>query len=352
MPDNKDIDQILAAFLSDKATDFEQQQLSKWAEENALNAYQLDQLRKIWKERLPDQKLIDSDNLKSGIWAAVHEQSRPFAKARRISFGNALWRAAAVLLLLAVPLYLVLRSNSLQKSAAEAQQAVRMVEKSNPIGQKSKIQLPDGSIVWLNAESSLSYAEDFSDSVRWVSLTGEAFFSVLKDTLHPFVVHTGNMDIRVLGTQFNVCAFEDLSHEEVALLEGKVEISFPDAGISGRENVLLEPGEGLSYGKSGNTLENFVMDNLNPEQNKYAAWKEGRLIFDGEDFEEFLGMIRRWYGVRVAVQGVPPADWRIRASFEDEYLTNILEAISFNKEFAYKIDKKNLTILFNQQMKP
>ncbi len=346
MAEKKDIDQIFATFLSGKATDYEKEQLKKWAAESELNAYQFDELQKIWKERLPDPKLIDSRKLENSIWAAIHEDKDSSGRGRKFHMTGALiWRAAAVLLLLMIPIYLVLRYSDLEPSL-EAKVNTYLVQKSNPIGQKSKIQLPDGSIVWLNAESKLSYSEDFSDSVRWVRLQGEAFFNVTKDTLHPFVVQTENLNIRVLGTQFNVSAFKDLSQEEVALLEGEVEVSITEQDPVSAHIVFLKPGEGLSYDKKTNVMRNLAIGSLDPAQNKYAGWKEGVLIFDGEDFEQFLALIRRWYGVHITVKGIPPANWRIRGSFKDEYLTNIMEAISFNKEFSYTIDRKDLTIIF------
>jgi transmembrane sensor len=220
---------------------------------------------------------------------------------------------------------------------------LRMISKSNPTGQKSLIQLPDGSKVWLNSDSKISYHEHFSDSLRSISLKGEAYFQVVSDSLRPFVVDFESLSVTVLGTEFNISAFEEENVHSVTLVDGSVKVSHSNL----ETNLILEAGTGLVYSKQGNDYQQFSKHD-NPQLfYKTTGWRNGILIFDGQNFEDFVREIQRWYGVQVEIKGSPPRGWNIRASFENELLTNVMDAVSYNKGFNYSLKDKELTIMFN-----
>ena len=171
---------------------------------------------------------------------------------------------------------------------------------STPAGGQYRISLPDGSVVWLNAASSIRYPAVFDESERVVYLTGEAYFEIQKTSRAsgervPFIVATRQQEVEVLGTHFNVKAYEDESATITTLLEGKVRVVGLGRDESRQERVL-QVGESASW----NNLE-FRM--LPGQAEKAVAWKNGKFIFTGENIKEIMKGLSRWYNVEVAYRG-------------------------------------------------
>ncbi|MEX2567473.1 MAG: FecR domain-containing protein [Cyclobacteriaceae bacterium] len=344
MDEHKDIDGLIVKVLNGTASEEEKEAISHWTRLSKSNAYQFQKLKGIWKEPLQDLRLIGHDEQKQKIWKAFASENHSPKNIPKISFFRKGWvRIAAILAIVLFPLYVLYFHN--EPINEEKSPEIRMVSKSNPIGRKSLIHLPDGSRVWLNADSRISYNEGFSDSLRSIKLEGEAFFDVVRDSLRPFVVDFEALSVKVLGTEFNISAFEADKDLRVTLVEGSVRVSNSDK--IPQEDLMLEPGTGLIYSKAKKDYREFTK-NGNPELFfKSTEWRHGKLIFDGRNFEDFVREIKRWYGVKVKVSGSPPKGWNIRASFENELLTNVLDAVSYNKEFRYSLKDKELTIMFN-----
>ncbi len=165
-----------------------------------------------------------------------------------------------------------------------------------PFGSTSRIQLTDGSVVWLNSGSKLIYPSHFSDDKRIVYLFGEGFFEVSKDALHPFVVRTAGMDIEVLGTRFNVSAWGESKRIETVLVEGKVKLSGQNKSLFSSGAVVLEPGQKGSYNATEKKIECSEVD-----VELYASWIGGWLKFEGESLVEVIRKISRFYGVQYSV---------------------------------------------------
>src|SRR5690606_8636529 len=123
-----------------------------------------------------------------------------------------------------------------------------------------------------------------------------------------------------------------------SLITGKVSVKndFSD------ERILLLPSHGAVYSKNEKSL---VQVNIN--EANVLAWKDGILLFDGENFSEFVQRLEVWYGVEIKIMGTPPQNWRIRGKFDNEYLSNILNSISFNKDFSYEINRKEVVFMFD-----
>ena len=159
-----------------------------------------------------------------------------------------------------------------------------------PRGGEYQLILSDGTKVWLNAESSLKYPNKFTANNRLVKLTGEAYFSVAKDSNRPFVVNLQNMDIEVLGTEFNVSAYNNDNFIKTTLVEGNVLIKNNSNPAS--KNQTLSQGEQLSFDKKNNTTE---VNKVNVYE--YIAWKDGRFVFEHRTLEEITKILGRWYDV-------------------------------------------------------
>ncbi len=340
MPDN--YTELIAKKLSGDINKSEEEDLNIWlktSDENreAFRVYSL-----IWTDTKIKRVSKSADKVFDGISAAIQEQGNEIVGKYYISRQSAsiqyLWKGiAAAVLFLAIAVF-VIRSNE-DKEELPVAQSIRLIEKSLSVGQKTKLFLPDGSEVWLNAESSLSYPERFDDVNRVVSLIGEAFFNVTKNPLKPFIVKTENMDITVLGTTFNVRCYNNEEIANIALKTGKVLVETSDL----KENkYIISPGEGISICRKLGKASRYEVDPKAAFQ-----WKEGLIYFNKADFGEVINKLSRWYGVEFIIENYNGEKWEYSAEFKNEYLSNVLQSMSFSKGFKYEIDQNKVILKFN-----
>jgi transmembrane sensor len=215
---------------------------------------------------------------------------------------------------------------------------IPQIEYMNEIGQK-KIKLEDGSTIILNAGSRITYPERFSDGQREVFLSGEAFFEVVNDKSKPFVVKTNNLITRVLGTSFNLKAVEGSNAHIVSLLSGKLEV-LPDQHSG--EAFMLEPGEQIAIDNHTGDIVKSAFD-----ADLVTLWKDGILYFKDTPFTEVVSVLEKWYGVNIEVEKLPGNGLPVTGRFEGEYLSNVLQSISFSLKFRFEINDKNVKLIFN-----
>lgn len=202
---------------------------------------------------------------------------------------------------------------------------------SNPRGSRViRMTLSDGSGIWLNAGSSVTYPVMFTGGERKVSVTGEIYFEVAHHGTMPFVVNKGETNITVLGTRFNVNAYDDEKDIKVTLLEGSVKVDMPGA------ERLLKPGQ---QARIGHNLQ--VIDNANLEE--VMAWKNGLFIFDNADIHTIMRIVARWYDLEVIYEGKMSSD-RFQGKISmDTRLSELLEVLELNK-VEYSIENKTIKI--------
>lgn len=160
-----------------------------------------------------------------------------------------------------------------------------------PKGRKFEIQLPDGSNVWLNAESTIKYPIEFAENERKVHVTGEAYFEVSKNPEAPFIVQTEDQIIQVLGTQFNVNSYTNENSSKTTLLEGKVKISCKG------EELFLSPNQQITYDRNN---ERYAKSEVNAKQS--ISWVKGYFNFQDSDLAGIMKQIERWYNIEVEFQ--------------------------------------------------
>lgn len=153
------------------------------------------------------------------------------------------------------------------------------------------VQLSDGTKVWVNSESTIGFKSKFDGNTRIVDLVGEAYFEVAKDAGRPFVVKTSNMDVRVLGTHFNVKAYADETYTYATLNEGKVRIK------NGNVEEDLLPDEQIVFNNGTKTFEK-----RNVDASIYSAWANGKFVFKDESLEDILIALSRWYDIKIFYQ--------------------------------------------------
>jgi ferric-dicitrate binding protein FerR (iron transport regulator) len=206
-------------------------------------------------------------------------------------------------------------------------------------GNKAELTLADGSEIWLNAESRITYT---ASAKRQIRLEGEAFLQVAKDKECPFVVHTEYTDIVVYGTQFSVTAFPEDSTVNVSLIEGSVGIR-----IMGQDNITqIIPGQTAHFNSRNNRLE------ITSEDMSYAAlWRNEELSVENADASELFGKMKAWYGVHIAVTKQPRKTHLYNLTVRQETLEEMLELINRVTPIEYRIKGKEVTVEYVSKSK-
>ncbi|MEQ7802383.1 FecR domain-containing protein [Pedobacter sp. ASV1-7] len=193
-------------------------------------------------------------------------------------------------------------------------------------GETYQLRLPDGSRVWLNAASSLTYAVSFQGrSLRTVKLQGEGYFEIAEDKAHPFIVESAGQQVEVLGTHFNINSYADEPFIKTTLLEGSVKVR------SGAEEKLLKPGyQALNSGKQINITQTDV--------SLAIAWKNNEFVFESETLPNIMKMLERWYDVKVIYEGPVPADLFNGGVSRFDKVSEVLKVLESTKKVRFRTD--------------
>lgn len=219
-------------------------------------------------------------------------------------------------------------------SESHHEQPVQTITKLTLSGQKKVIDLPDGTIIKLNSGSKLTYALPFPEDRRSVELEGEAFFEVAKDTERPFVIQSGKLKTKVLGTSFNVRSYKDEKTISVSVLTGKVEIRNED----GKSDILYPEDMGVyTKGDKGITKTNF-------DSKSVFGWKDGILLFKDMEISEIFSDLEKWYGVEIIVEKGLKITGKYTGEYQNASLERILDGISYTSKFSYIIDGNKVLI--------
>ena len=208
-----------------------------------------------------------------------------------------------------------------------------------PYGKRFKLKLSDGTTVSLNAGSSLRYPEQFGlNGNRNVYLTGEAFFEVAKDKLHPFIVNANQVDIKVLGTKFNVSAYPENPTVNGTLIEGSIQMS---ETANPSNVILLEPNQMATW---QNNAKKITIKNVDPSF--YSAWTKGELAFKDTPFSTIAKIIQRTYDVEIINENSDLARQNFTGTIKisDSSVENILDLLKRDTPFNYSIEHKTITI--------
>ncbi len=213
---------------------------------------------------------------------------------------------------------------------------------NTPIGGQYSVTLPDGSRVWLNSSSSLRYPVAFTGKERAVELQGEAYFEVKhidNNTPLPFIVKTGDAEVQVLGTRFNVNAYKDEKAMKTTLLEGAVMVRSSPSLAGGQESVTLKPGEQAIL-VDGRVVQE-VSTNVDAEE--VLAWKNGMFRFRDEPIENIMRQVGRWYGAEIVY--VEKIDFHFNATiYRNEPVERLLEILEETKRVKFKIEGKKIYV--------
>lgn len=201
---------------------------------------------------------------------------------------------------------------------------------STPRGGKYKLVLPDGTEVWLNAESSITFPTVFMGAGRDVTITGEAYFEVAHNTRQPFQVKVNNLTVEVLGTHFNINSYADELSVKTTLLEGSVKLSKSDG-----ETVILKPGQ---QAQAYQTPDKSISIG-SPDTDQVMAWKNGRFYFNDADLKTIMREVMRWYNVEVEYSGNVPVRYFTTDISRDNNLSSILKVLALSN-IHFKLEKE------------
>lgn len=350
---------LLSRKLSGEATPGELKELEKWIRDNPQDHYVIESVQLYW-HNMPVQDFFNiSDNahferILNKAETPVVAISRYQHTTRKYRRAGLKWAAAAVLIGFTVVAGILFNQQRLQKEDGAKNDIV------TTRGTKSKIILPDGTKVWLNADTRLNFDKKFNGALREVYLDGEAFFDVAKNKDRPFIVHTSDIDIRVLGTAFNVKSYKEEATIEATLIHGSIQVTKQKECIP---KIILSPNEKLVFNKLiGKVVESpdhlpmgkekeaqylvskIAINESNDSSIVETAWIHNRLLFDGDTFKELAVKMERWFDVQIKFENAEAAGYRLRGAFEDETIVEALKALQQIANFKFTVKDKTVTI--------
>lgn len=274
------------------------------------------------------------------------QQSQVFTKKRNYHVIS--WLSVAAVFLIVAGAAIFFRPA--EKQAEKQNQNIVSTKK----GSKTSVVLPDGTLVYINSDSRISYSPDFgAHKTREVTLVGEAYFDVAKDKTRPFIVHTQNFDIKVLGTVFNVRSYEDEKTSETTLLRGSVEVLLKKTNST----IMLKPSEKITIrntlpqnetpGKVKTQIPEVVLDKVKPIVGDDSTfnetfWLKNKITFDQAPLEEIASTIEKWYDVKIVIKDPALNNRKISGTFEGKSLHHVMEALELAGRFKYSISEENI----------
>ncbi len=334
MKENLDYKNLTIRFLDDNLTGDEITILSNWINESYENRKLFDQYNELWQ--LSNIAFNDGHFNTDAGWNSLQKEITKNSTSLNNKFSLVktyqllIWQIASVAAIVVAVLFIGLFYQNNIKSHNN-----QIVTIQSPRGEKSKVLLSDGTVVWLNSESQLTWANDFDGNKRVVTLAGEGYFDVSKDLNRPFIVKTQNADIKVFGTKFNVCAYPDEPFTEATLEEGKIGIN-----IKGRSQpVSVTPGQRMVFDKISNEI---TLNQVNTDL--YTSWKNNKLRFDNALFEDVVKKLERWYDVRIILDKNLKYSERYTMTIKTESLREVLNRLKITTPMSYKIEEEKVFI--------
>ena len=330
--ENTHIEDILFDYFSDNLSEAEEKELLQWLESDGSHTDILSEMADWWATAHAPAFASDMKSdfeTHFGYLRATTSQKKTGNKMRMWSM-----IAASVLILILVGTF------SFYMGKNNVKERMAYFETMTPMGTCSKVILPDHSVVWINAGSSLKYSKDFNQKNREVLLNGEAYFEVQPDSLKPFIVKAGVLDIQVLGTHFNVKAYRDEQIMDVALISGKVNVYLNEKDHSGSNGVILEPNRMFSFNKESKCVK---IVNINGEDS--YAWINGSLKFIEQPFYRIAKDLERKFNVNIRIDSKSLNKEVFSGSFSSGYsLNEILNEVDVDHKYIWKQNGNEIVI--------
>ena len=330
---NEHIEDLLYSYFVGELTEEQEKELLVWLEADEENKKVLFEMAEWWATaHVP----LYASNMKADFekhFGSLMQSEHPEAKKR--SLWTTWSKVAAVgLLLISVGI------GSYQLGHRDLNDTqLAYFETVTPMGSQSKVILPDQSVVWVNAGSSLRYSKDFNKKDREIDLEGEAYFEVARDTLKPFLVKSDVLSVRVLGTKFNVKAYKDDQTIDVSLVSGKVNVRLDDE-MEHKGEVELHPNRMLRYNKETDRVEMKEIEGRNAYD-----WTNGTLRFEEKTFAEIAKDLERKYDLHIHIVSDKLKKEVFTGSFSGYYtLDDVLREVDVEHKYTWKQTANELVI--------
>lgn len=359
-----DNDELIIKVLNATASSEEVERLRRWISLDPENKKIFDQLRNIWMatKHHHTENNYDADKAWTHLvsdFELLTNIDKDNNKEKRHSIIS-FWHFAAVVLIafgLGLVTMLMVGRNTIIKSQAIYTQHIV------PYGSKSQVILPDGTKIWLNAGSSLKYSQDFNHHTREVILDGEGFFDVKTNKQLSFWVKTYGIDIKVVGTAFNVKAYRDEKNIETTVERGQIKIYGSDRKeLNEKELVLKKRQQAIFVIADANSFNPKVIEpNVKTEISEvkivnnvptelYTSWKEKRWIIEREELGSLAAKIERRYDVSITFSSETLKHYKFSGIIEDESLVQVMKIISMSAPITYNLNKKKLILNENKSL--
>ena len=333
--ENKHIDELIANYLTEGLDKNALDELKTWIAASAENQQYFIRQREIWFSAVSREaaSVYDKDKAFENFRNRVESQKEIQSTSRRGFSLSALWRYAAV-----VAIIIAVGCISYWQGEVNVKDTFADISVEAPLGSKTKLYLPDGTLVWLNAGSRMTYSQGFGVDNRKVELEGEGYFEVKRNEKIPFFVKTKDLQLQVLGTKFNFRDYPEGHEVVVSLLEGKVGLNNllreeKEAVLSPDERAVLNKANGLL------TVESVTASNA-------SQWTDGYLFFDEELLPDIAKELERSYNVKIHIANDSLKTFRFYGNFvrREQNIQEVLEALASTEKMQYKIEERNITI--------
>lgn len=326
---NENIEILLAKFYANELDEAGNSVVEEWKNQSKVNLKLFKQYHDLWSNAKQTTNYTDQQ-----VEQALIQTKQRMPAFRRLRTIIWLRQAAAIFIfsLAFASLFQYLYNSKIDNKKVAV---IKEVEASK--GVKTKLTLPDGTIVNLFPGSKLFYPINFGDRVRSVKLMGEGYFSVTHNKELPFVVSAEGLDIKVLGTEFNVRAYNDEDYVEMVLVNGKIQI---EKEVNGEKIPvkILKPNQRAVFNRSTDKFDIYKQSDVH----KYIAWTKGALVFDGEPLKEVVRKLEEWYNVDIQIKDKELEKYKFTGTFNAEPIEEVMSLMQFSSDFKYKITKEHV----------
>jgi ferric-dicitrate binding protein FerR (iron transport regulator) len=316
-------DHLIIKSLSNKLDEEEQLRLSELLADSDRDRDDYMAYSELWKR---SEKLVLSDNIDVDVALAATKGRMNFSPKKQIWMKRLQQIAAILIISFAI-------SSVLHYSTSSGADEAVYQEITTSFGIQTNVTLADGTIVWLNSDSKLRFPISFTDmKQRRVELSGEAFFEVAHNAEVPFIVNAAELDVKVLGTSFNVTAWPEYNKLSIALQEGKVSL-FNAKSTADKALLTMKPNEVVTFDRESRSLNVAKVNDLE----RYSEWRDGRLVFLGDDIQTVIQKLDKWYNVETVIADESLKDFHFTATFTKETLNQALSLLCSSSGIGYEI---------------
>jgi len=319
---------LIAGYFDGKLTESEHHELNNHFESNPADRKIFEDYKLLWEES--GQKIalkpIDVES------ALIRTKLRLFF--RKTGLLHFMQKAAAVFILACLFSTAYIFYHNSRSSSETTGHPVIMQEISAIFGTRSKFHLPDGTTVFLNSGSKLIFPLQFKGNSRKVELIGEAFFEVVTNPDQPFIVKTGAINVKALGTAFNIQAYPSSKEISTTLVHGKVVLEMESGGVP-KQLAELKPSERAVFDTDAVAVKISDEEDLD----KFIGWKDGKLVFFNDPIDKVAEKIGNWYNVTIKINKNELKRFRFTATFTDEPIEQVLDLLSKSSPISYRIKK-------------